>query len=85
MTPELTALALAARLQALPFHLFAIAANIELGTAFTAAAGTEALLPAPDTAFESVRPLCAADPDRIDRVNRLDFINLGNGLPKGLE
>lgn len=35
MTPELTALALAGLLQAVQFHLFAIPANVELGTAYT--------------------------------------------------
>ena len=35
MTPELTALALAGLLQAVQFHLFAIPANIELGTGYT--------------------------------------------------
>ena len=38
MTPELTALALAALLQALQFALFAIPANIELGTGYTSSA-----------------------------------------------
>jgi uncharacterized MAPEG superfamily protein len=35
MTPELTALALAGLLQALQFALFAIPANVELGTTYT--------------------------------------------------
>jgi uncharacterized MAPEG superfamily protein len=35
MTPELTALALAALLQAFQFLLFAVPANIELGTGYT--------------------------------------------------
>ena len=35
MTPELTALALAGLLQAVQFHLFALPANVELGTAYT--------------------------------------------------
>jgi uncharacterized MAPEG superfamily protein len=35
MTPELTALALAGLLQAVQFHLFAIPANMELGTGYT--------------------------------------------------
>ncbi len=35
MTPELTALALAGLLQAVQFHLFAIPANLELGTGYT--------------------------------------------------
>jgi len=35
MTPELTALALAGLLQAVQFALFAIPANIELGTGYT--------------------------------------------------
>jgi uncharacterized MAPEG superfamily protein len=35
MTPELTALALAGLLQAVQFHLFAIPANVELGTGYT--------------------------------------------------
>ena len=35
MTPELTALALAGLLQALQFTVFAIPANIELGTGYT--------------------------------------------------
>lgn len=35
MTPELTALALAGLLQALQFALFAIPANLELGTPYT--------------------------------------------------
>ncbi|MBL9050211.1 MAG: MAPEG family protein [Tabrizicola sp.] len=35
MTSELTALALAGLLQAVQFHLFAIPANIELGTGYT--------------------------------------------------
>ena len=38
MTPELTALALAALLQAVQFALFAIPANIELGTGYTSSA-----------------------------------------------
>jgi uncharacterized MAPEG superfamily protein len=38
MTPELTALALAGLLQAVQFHLFAIPANIELGTGYTSSA-----------------------------------------------
>lgn len=35
MSPELTALALAGLLQAVQFHLFALPANVELGTAYT--------------------------------------------------
>ncbi|KAF0116273.1 MAG: inner membrane protein [Rhodobacteraceae bacterium] len=35
MTPELTALALAGLLQAVQFHLFAVPANLELGTGYT--------------------------------------------------
>ena len=35
MTPELIALALAGLLQAVQFHLFAIPANLELGTGYT--------------------------------------------------
>jgi uncharacterized MAPEG superfamily protein len=35
MTAELTALALAGLLQAIQFHLFAIPANLELGTGYT--------------------------------------------------
>lgn len=35
MTPELTALALAGLLQMVQFHLFAIPANLELGTGYT--------------------------------------------------
>ena len=38
MTPELTALALAALLQAIQFALFAIPANMELGTGYTSSA-----------------------------------------------
>lgn len=38
MTPELTALALAALLQATQFALFAIPANMELGTGYTSSA-----------------------------------------------
>jgi len=38
MTPELTALALAALLQALQFAVFAIPANRELGTGYTSSA-----------------------------------------------
>jgi len=38
MTPELTALALAAIVQILQFVLFAIPANIELGTGYTSSA-----------------------------------------------
>lgn len=38
MTPELTALALAALLQAVQFALFAIPANMELGTGYTSSA-----------------------------------------------
>ncbi|MGO4907560.1 MAPEG family protein [Pseudorhodobacter sp. W20_MBD10_FR17] len=38
MTPELTTLALAALLQAVQFALFAIPANIELGTGYTSSA-----------------------------------------------
>jgi uncharacterized MAPEG superfamily protein len=38
MTPELTALALAGLLQAVQFHLFAIPANLELGTGYTSSA-----------------------------------------------
>jgi uncharacterized MAPEG superfamily protein len=38
MTPELTALALAALLQAIQFLLFAIPANMELGTGYTSSA-----------------------------------------------
>ena len=57
----------------------------EVIAAFTAAAATEALLPAPDIPFESVRQLCGADPDWIGRVNRLDFIRLATDLPKAFE
>jgi hypothetical protein len=35
MTPELTALALAGLLQAVQFFLFAVPANVELGTGYT--------------------------------------------------
>ncbi len=38
MTPELTALALAALLQAVQFLLFAVPANMELGTGYTSSA-----------------------------------------------
>lgn len=38
MTPELTALALAGLLQALQFILFAVPANMELGTGYTSSA-----------------------------------------------
>jgi uncharacterized MAPEG superfamily protein len=38
MTPELTTLALAGLLQALQFALFAIPANLELGTGYTSSA-----------------------------------------------
>lgn len=38
MTPELTTLTLAAILQALQFALFAVPANIELGTGYTSSA-----------------------------------------------
>lgn len=38
MTPELTALALAGLLQAVQFILFAVPANIELGTGYTSSA-----------------------------------------------
>lgn len=38
MTPELTALALAGLLQAVQFTVFAIPANIELGTGYTSSA-----------------------------------------------
>jgi len=38
MTPELTALALAGLLQAVQYALFAIPANIELGTGYTSSA-----------------------------------------------
>lgn len=38
MTPELTTLALAALLQAVQFALFAVPANIELGTGYTSSA-----------------------------------------------
>ena len=38
MTPELTALALAGLLQAVQFALFAVPANIELGTGYTSSA-----------------------------------------------
>ena len=38
MTPELTTLALAALLQAIQFLLFAIPANMELGTGYTSSA-----------------------------------------------
>ena len=38
MTPELTALTLAALLQILQFALFAVPANIELGTGYTSSA-----------------------------------------------
>jgi uncharacterized MAPEG superfamily protein len=38
MTPELTTLALAALLQAVQFILFAIPANLELGTGYTSSA-----------------------------------------------
>ncbi|SEN79923.1 Uncharacterized conserved protein, MAPEG superfamily [Pseudorhodobacter antarcticus] len=38
MTPELTTLALAALLQAVQFALFAIPANMELGTGYTSSA-----------------------------------------------
>jgi uncharacterized MAPEG superfamily protein len=38
MTPELTALALAALLQAVQFLIFAVPANMELGTGYTSSA-----------------------------------------------
>ena len=38
MTPELTALALAALLQVVQYALFAIPANLELGTGYTSSA-----------------------------------------------
>jgi len=38
MTPELTTLALAALLQAVQFILFAVPANMELGTGYTSSA-----------------------------------------------
>jgi hypothetical protein len=53
--------------------------------AFTAAAQPEALLPAPDTPFDAVRQLCAADPDWITRLNRMDMINLARALPEAFQ
>lgn len=38
MTPELTALALAGLVQAIQFALFAVPANLELGTGYTSSA-----------------------------------------------
>ena len=53
--------------------------------AFTTAASTQALMPAPGTPFEDVRQFCDAHPDWQTRWASFEVIILANDLPKAFQ